>query len=94
MKPKLIIGVIILTLLAPGLLMAQGELSLEGLASHVQNLTEQIEGLTSRVAALFTAQDDFALRLAAVETAIAPTPTDIATPTATATPAPTVTPPA
>ncbi len=85
MKRKLIVGAVIFALLAPGLLMAQGELTLEGLSAQVENLT-------SRVAGLFTTQDELVQRLAAVETAIAPTPTNTTTPTATATPSPTVTP--
>ena len=78
MKRYLIIGAAVLALLAPGLLIAQGELSLEGLA-------DQVKSLTSKVAEIFTTQDDLAQRLAAVETAIAPTPTPTATPSPTVT---------
>ena len=63
--------------------MAQGDLTLEGLAA-------QVESLTSKVTKLFSTQDDLAQRLAAVETAIAPTPT--ATPHPTSTPSPMATP--
>ena len=78
MKRYLIIGAAVLALLAPGLLIAQGEISLEGLAG-------QVESLASKVAEIFTTQDDLAERLAAGETAIAPTPTATPSPTATAT---------
>ena len=79
MKRQLIIGISVLALVLPGILMAQGDITLEDLAA-------QVEGLTSRVSDLFTTQDDLAQRLAAVETAIAPTPT--ATPSPTVTPVP------
>ena len=90
MKRHLLIGIVALALIAPGVLMAQGDLTLEDLAA-------QVEGLTSKVAEIFTTQDDLAQRLAAVETAIAPTPTATApltetptsTHTATASPSPT-----
>ena len=78
MKRHLIIGAVVLALLTPGLLMAQGELSLDGLAY-------QVESLNSKVAEIFTTQDDLSQRLAAVETAIAPTPTATPSPTVTAT---------
>ncbi len=90
MKRHLLIGIVVLALIAPGVLMAQGDFTLEDLAA-------QVEVLTSKVAELFTIQDDLAQRLAAVETAIAPTPTatatltetPTATHTATASPSPT-----
>lgn len=81
MKRYLITGTVLLALLAPGLLMAQSDLTLESLAA-------EIEGLTSKVTDLFASRDDLAQRLAAVETAIAPTPT----PSPTSTPLPTLTP--
>ena len=78
MKRYLITGTVLLALLAPGLLMAQSDLTLESLAA-------EFEDLTSKVADLFASRDDLAQRLAAVETAIAPTPT----PSPTSTPLPT-----
>lgn len=90
MKRHLLIGIVALALIAPGVLMAQGDLTLEDLAA-------QVDGLTSKVAEIFTTQDNLSQRLAAVETAIAPTPTatatltetPLATHTATASPSPT-----
>lgn len=90
MKRQLIIVIAAVALVVPGVIMAQSDLTLEGLAARV-------EGLTAKVADLFSTQDDLAQRLAAVETAIAPTPTATATPTetpaethtATASPSPT-----
>ena len=84
MKRQLIIGIAALALILPGVLMAQGDITFEGLAA-------QVEGLTSKVSDLFTTQDDLAQRLAAVETAIAPTPTPVATATPTSTPTPAAT---
>ncbi len=81
MKRQLLITIAALTFLAPGVLLAQSDLTLEELAA-------QLEGLTSKVTELFNANDDLAQRLAAVETAIAPT----STPTPTATHTPTVVP--
>ncbi len=81
MKRYLITGTVLLALLAPGLLMAQSDLTLESLAA-------EFEGLTSKVADLFVSRDDLAQRLAAVETAIAPTHT----PSPTSTPLPTLKP--
>ena len=81
MKRYLITGTVLLALLAPGLLMAQSDLTLESLAA-------EFEDLTSKVADLFASRDDLAQRLAAVETAIAPTHT----PSPTSTPLPTLTP--
>ena len=79
MKRYLITGTVLLALLAPGLLMAQSDLTLESLAT-------EFEDLTSKVADLFASRDDLAQRLAAVETAIAPTPTPTSTPLPTLTP--------
>ena len=59
MRKYLITGIVLLALLAPGLLMAQTDLTLESLA-------EEIESLTSKVADLFASHDDLAQRLAAV----------------------------
>ncbi|MXY96037.1 MAG: SH3 domain-containing protein [Caldilineaceae bacterium SB0664_bin_27] len=78
MKRQTIIVIAALALVVPGVLMAQGDLTLEGLSA-------QVEGLAAEVAGLFTTQDDLAQRLAAVETAIVPTPTATATTTATTT---------
>lgn len=65
MDRKLVIGVVVLVLVVPGVLMAQGEYTLEDLAV-------QVEGLVSDVAKILTAQDDLAQRVAAIETAVAP----------------------
>lgn len=78
MKRRMIIGIVVLALVAPGVLMAQGDLTLEGLAAEV-------EGLTSKLTEIFTAQDDLGQRLAAIETATAPTATAIPTATTVAT---------
>ena len=59
MRKYLITGIVLLALLAPGLLMAQTDLTLESLAA-------EIESLTSKVADLFASHDDLAQRLAAV----------------------------
>ena len=59
MRKYLITGIVLLALLAPGLLMAQTDLTLESLA-------EEIESLTSKVADLFASHDALAQRLAAV----------------------------
>jgi len=84
MKRQIIVVIAALALVAPGALMAQGDLTLEDLAT-------QVKDLTSKVVELFTTQDDLAQRLAAVETAIAPTVTPTATPTMTPTPTHTAT---
>ena len=65
---RFLIMITVLALLVPGVLLAQDELTLEGLAAKV-------EGLASNVTEIFTTQDDLAQRLTAIETAIAPTPT-------------------
>jgi len=77
MKRQLMIVIAALALIVPGAIMAQDDLTLED--------------LSSRVTELFTAQDDLAQRLAAVETAIAPTVTPTSTPTLTPTPTHTAT---
>ncbi|MXX26557.1 MAG: SH3 domain-containing protein [Caldilineaceae bacterium SB0668_bin_21] len=68
MNRKVVIGVVVLILAVPGVLMAQGEYTLEDLAA-------QVEGLASDVVEILTSQDDLAQRVAAIETAIAPTVT-------------------
>ena len=88
MKTRLLVMTLLLALAAPGVLLAQGELTLEGLARQVERLAGQVERLAESVERNSTAHEELAERLAAVETALAPT----ATPTATATAAPTATP--
>ena len=84
MKRQLLITIAALTLLAPGVLLAQSDLTLEDLAAQLENLTSKVTDLFTAQAELNTANDELAQRLAAIETAIAPTPTP--TPTATHTP--------
>ncbi len=84
MKRFLII-VAVLALLVPGALLAQDGLTLEGLAAEV-------EGLAAKLTEIFTAQNDIAQRLAAIETTVAPTATATSTRTPTSTRAPTSTP--
>ncbi len=99
MKTRLLVVTLLLALAAPGVLLAQGELTLEGLARRVERLAAQVEQLAGQVARNSTAHEDLAARMAAVETALAPTATPTATvtatptatPTATATPTPTAT---
>ncbi len=88
MKKRLLVVALLLALAAPGVLLAQGELTLEGLAEQVERLAEQVEQLAGQVAQDSTAHAALAARIAAAETALAPT----ATPTATETAAPTATP--
>lgn len=68
---------VIVVSLAVGLLLA-------GVATISAQGTITLESLADRVAYLFTAHDELAQRVAAIETSIAPTPTPIVT----ATPAP------
>ena len=84
MRRRLLITIAAPTLLAPGVLLAQSDLTLEELAAQLENLTSKVTDLFTAQAELNTAHDELAQRLAAVETAIAPTPTP--TPTATHTP--------
>lgn len=88
MKRHLLITIAALTILAPGVLLAQSDLTLEDLAAQLEDLTSKITELFTAQGELSTAHDNLAQRLAAVETAIAPTPT----PTPTATDTPTVVP--
>ena len=72
MKRNLLLLVVLLALLTPAALWAQGEgITLEGLAAQLTSLTRAVSSHTERIAA--------------IETAIAPTTTATATPTATAT---------
>ena len=84
MKRQLLITIAALTFIAPGVLLAQSDLTLEDLAAQLEDLTGKITELFTAQGELSSAHDDLAQRLAAVETAIAPTPTP--TPTATHTP--------
>ena len=84
MKRQLLITIAALTLLAPGVLLAQSDLTLEDLAAQLENMTSKVTDLFTAQAELNTANDELAQRLAAIETAIAPTPTQ--TPKATHTP--------
>lgn len=72
MKRNLLLLVVLLALLTPAALWAQGEgITLEGLAAQLTSLTRAVSSHTERIAA--------------IETAIAPTTTATATPTPTAT---------
>lgn len=75
-------------LLAPATLWAQGELTLEGVAEAVSTLTVQVHEIVYRQNGQDAQLEAMEERLAAIETAIAPTPTPEATPAATPIPAP------
>ncbi len=96
MKTRLLVVTLLLALAAPGVLLAQGELTLEGLARRVERLAAQVEQIAGQVARNSASHEELAARLAAVETALVPTATstatETATPTATATATATPTP--
>ena len=84
-----IVVVVLLATFAGGVVAADEELTLAGLAEQLMELAERVAGLAEQVEELEAT--NAAERLAALETMVAPTPTPTATPEPTMTPTPTPT---